>query len=169
MTPNIRDFNIMVTPSTEMCFNLGLKEHGDQVRKNSNLNYFLHHCCPVAEIATQIAPLIYKLPAYRIQEALEIITCTALLHDLAEDTKFQIKLLPGMIPNKLIGWQVQCNVQYLSRPNKDELCILGYLQTIKDGLDTKIVKLADLTHNMSDLKAGNLLDKYTLCYNFLLT
>jgi (p)ppGpp synthase/HD superfamily hydrolase len=44
---------------------------------------------------------------------------------------------------------------------------ISYLKGIKDNQLAKLVKLADLKHNMSDLKPGNLLEKYQISEWFL--
>ena len=57
-------------------------------------------------------------------------------------------------------------VGVLSRPDK-AVPVLDYLDNIRGDFNARIVKLADLEDNMSDLSPGNLLDKYHLCKYYI--
>ena len=56
-------------------------------------------------------------------------------------------------------------VELLSK--KEGQNYISYLKGIKDNQLAKLVKLADLKHNMSDLKPGSLLEKYQISEWFL--
>lgn len=72
----------------------------------------------------------------------EITTCTALLHDVAEDTDITIEDLREYgFPEKVL------DALELLTHQKDE-SYLEYINRIKDNPVAKAVKLADLEHNM---------------------
>jgi len=139
----------------------------NRFRKNSGLHYYTHPLA-VKQIAVKKVDEIFSgsiVNHYRL-----IVAAIALLHDVLEDTNVTIdeleKFLSEMLPSSdvdliLIGFK-------LLTKDKENFDIIKYLTNIKQVLlAANIVKQADLEHNMSDLKPGNLLDKYKLCYYFL--
>lgn len=94
------------------------------------------------------------------------------LHDVIEDCNINC----GELFTKIVrvGFRaddantISSCVWNLSRFSKDD-SIINYLTVIKSNPRTRAVKYTDLEHNLSDLKAGNLRDKYMLCQNFLLS
>lgn len=58
-------------------------------------------------------------------------------------------------------------IDAISKKPKGTEDYVSYLRRVWYNPHARIVKIADLEHNMSDLKPGNLLDKYTLTYHVL--
>lgn len=85
----------------------------------------------------------------------------AWLHDVLEDSDLTFKdLLDKGIPYHLVQ-----SVDYLTR-EKDQNYKDYILQIKEDEIATK-VKIADLKHNLSDLKNGSMRDKYILAFYIL--
>jgi len=98
-----------------------------------------------------------------------LISLVAILHDVLEDTAvtknelqtFLMELLPFADAVKVM------DAVLLLTKDGNNFNIITYLHGIRLNPFATIVKLSDLDHNMSDLKPGNLLDKYKLCHYFL--
>ncbi len=139
--------------------------HKGQFRKNTNLPYWTH---PEA-----VSVIETKSPVFRMNPNYEVLIryCVAMTHDVLEDCKH---ITPEILLAKFIEFGidrisaieiVHC-VELLTKPETD-FDIIVYLQGIWGSPIATSVKLADLEHNMSDLKPCNLLDKYKLCKWFL--
>lgn len=76
------------------------------------------------------------------------------LHDILEDTKIGEKKL-----TELFGEEIFRLVNILTRGDENYLL---YVLRCSSTQRTKTVKLADLEHNLSNLKKGSLRDKYIL-------
>lgn len=144
--------------------------HVGQVRKNTNLPYITH---PIAVANIIIEKYPENSPFYPVAYIPNFTfkaTAVALLHDVAEDTKVSLsdilvelkRLNISRDDRESIIW----NVELLTK-NKSNFDIIDYLTNIRKSVVATAVKLADLEHNMSDLKPGNLLDKYRLCREYL--
>ena len=80
----------------------------------------------------------------------------AWLHDIIEDTKITADdLLDRGIPKYLVKM-----VEVISKHEGEDY--FNYIMRCKHYPITRIVKIADLTHNLSDLKKGSMRDKYML-------
>ncbi len=85
----------------------------------------------------------------------------AWLHDVLEDSDLTFNdLIDKGIPYHLVQ-----SVDYLTR-EKDQN-YKDYLLGIKEDEIATEVKIADLKHNLSDLKNGNMRDKYILAFYIL--
>jgi hypothetical protein len=62
---------------------------------------------------------------------------------------------------------VHQGVKAISKKKKGEEDYVDYLFRVKTHKWARMVKIADLTHNMSDLAPGNLRDKYSISKYFL--
>lgn len=93
---------------------------------------------------------------------LSVVKKVAWLHDVVEDTDITLEDLSkeGFSDN------VVSAVKALTKIKCDGWSYRNYIIGIANNDRARVVKLADLTHNMSDLKPGNLYDKYDLtkCY-----
>ncbi len=88
-------------------------------------------------------------------------------HDILEDCNITVEALLDAGIEYGNDWRIVVdNIVLLSRFSKDEH-IMTYLNRIKQSIVAKAVKLTDLEHNLSDLKSGNLRDKYHLCQYIL--
>ena len=98
-----------------------------------------------------------------VANSFEDIECkiVAWLHDVLEDSELEFKDLI----EKGIPYHLAQSIDYLTR-KKDQNYKDYILQVSEDEIATK-VKIADLKHNLSDLKNGNMRDKYILALYIL--
>ena len=136
-----------------------VKAHNGQFRKDGK-PYWTHPLA-VASKAVELAE-IEQLPIGD-----DIIYCTAMLHDVLEDTKTTADEIEELLYeaefDKSIRFAIQTALQLLTkRPDMTAYEIVDYTIQIKRNPLARIVKLADIDHNCSDLKEGNLKQKYFL-------
>ena len=138
-------------------------KHAGQKRKNSGADYITHPI-KVAEIALEIAGNTVT------EKEREMIYVIALLHDVRENSDADTEEITNCL--KLTGKFTRDEIEIinsaitaLTRESKED-SVIDYLYNIGIKKYARIVKLADLRHNLSDLKPGNLRDKYELCQNF---
>lgn len=121
------------------------EKHKGKTRWDKKTSYITH---PIA-----VAELVRErgLP--------EWIQAAALLHDTIEDTD----TLPGDL-DRLFGTEITVAVQHLSREKGPEWKepYLDYIRRVQLNKASTAIKIADLDHNMSDLKKGSMLEKYKL-------
>lgn len=84
----------------------------------------------------------------------------AILHDTVEDTDATLEEI-----KEKFGFLVEVAVDHLTKREGENY--LEAIERIEVTFVARIVKRADLTHNMSDLKEGSLKDKYRLAYKIL--
>ena len=96
----------------------------------------------------------------------EITTCIALLHDVIEDSNITLSELSKDFPPEVIN-----AVEVLTHKEKD--LYLEYIQKIKTNETARIVKLADLKHNLDQSRCldyslnSELMEKYLMAYTIL--
>ena len=96
----------------------------------------------------------------------EITTCIALLHDVIEDSNITLSELSKDFPPEVIN-----AVEVLTHKEKD--LYLEYIQKIKTNEIARIVKLADLKHNLDQSRCldqslnSELMEKYLMAYTIL--
>ena len=132
--------------------------HQGQKRKDGK--DYITHPIAVAEIAVKLAKESFGIthPA-----RLDSIFVISLLHDVIEDTPATLDDI-----GHSFGLIVALGVKKLTRTTETYFDFIISL-TKYDELAAKIVKLADLRHNMSDLNEGTLKDKYRFAEYILLT
>lgn len=153
-----------LSPLHESVIQLAFKKHSNQFRKNSNLPYF-SHLVHVAKNVIDEYMFIFGVVGINL-ETLSDLVIVAYWHDIVEDTDTTLGNLRDVLSMHLTDQKRIESILtgiYLVTKKKDKFDILVYLLDIKQNLYAYMVKMADLKHNMSDLKAGNLLDKYKLC------
>lgn len=84
----------------------------------------------------------------------------AWLHDVVEDTGVTIKQI-----EEQFGKAVSIAVAHLTKSYSMDYAT--YIQKLSKDHYATIVKMADLQDNLSDLKPGNMRDKYSLAYMYL--
>lgn len=153
------------------------EKHKGQKRKDGK--DYITHPIAVAEIAVELAKveydkifdgsmrghgLISKLSFLDIwkskDEFLTHVRTVAILHDVVEDTDTTLEDI-----FELFGVYVEASIDHLTK--REGETYLDAIKRIEISFVAKIVKRADLTHNMSDLKEGSLKDKYRLAYYIL--
>lgn len=140
---------------------LAQKAHNGQFRKYSGLPY-INHPIAVASIATATFHGECNDDAYSgILDDADTIFVVALLHDTLEDCA-------DVTFEKLeseFGLEIARYVQLLTKVEGE-----NYLDSIIRAKSTDIskrVKIADLTHNISDLSPGTQYDKYEMALYIL--
>lgn len=138
--------------------------HRGIFRKDGKTPYIEHPRAVVAYLRKQNTDLDIRLGfdnpgnnPYQIEQYI-----VGWLHDVIEDTDvIREDLL------KVFSVRIVDAVVALTKLPKGEESYLSYLNRVKSNDLALTVKLADLFHNMSDLKPGNLRDKYELTVWFL--
>jgi len=141
------------------------KKHEGQVRKFTGEPYINH---PIA-VADLVVKEVTQMDYCPLINPIEVYKSVAYLHDVLEDTQTNEQelweFLSSIIEDTFDKNSIYKNIKRLTRRN--DMNIIDYLKNVKLSIISTRVKLADLQHNMSDLKPGNLLDKYNLCKYFL--
>lgn len=128
------------------------------VNRNDNKTPYITHPVAVRKIALDMIPLFEaKFNVHLVREWVEQV---AYMHDLVEDVpNITIDVIRGYGFNPLVVDGVAAITKH---PVKGVESYLDYLRRVQANHYSWIVKLADLVHNMSDLKPGNMKDKYVL-------
>ena len=142
----------------EKALEFATKAHAGQKRKDGK--DYITHPIAVAEIAERIA----KENGLVDQDFLDDTYIIALFHDLIEDTDLDYEDIKS-------EWGTYIAYAVLSLSRKiDETYfdfIMRLIQESGFNIIPRIVKLADLEHNMSDLSEGSLKDKYRFAHYIL--
>jgi len=148
------------------------KAHEGQVRKYTGVPYITHPI-EVARLALPIARIkLEPLSFLKLDfvEITEIIKSISFLHDVAEDTSVSLSdiynFLEGIGVSGTNVFIIIDAVKSLTK-SKKYFNLFTYLDEIKKNNYALIVKLADLEHNMSDLKDQKKLDHYRLIKYYL--
>lgn len=139
--------------------NFATLAHKGQFRKNGK--EYITHLIAVAEKAIELSE-VEQTPITD-----EVIIATALLHDVLEDTKYTIEDVNDILFSagftSAQRFDIRVALSLLTKPaNMSSLLIVDYTLAIKRNPLARIVKLADIDHNCSDLEEGNLKQKYLL-------
>lgn len=137
------------------------QKHAGQKRKFSGLDYITH---PIA--VSRAIDSCYMHEVFDDQMIL-MLKIIALLHDVVEDTNTSLKEIEDFL--RSVGAEnvesILLSIDVLTK--KDGQGLWDYLTKIKEVFYALIVKVADLEHNMSDLREGDKLDKYRLSLYYL--
>jgi (p)ppGpp synthase/HD superfamily hydrolase len=159
---------------TALADTVGRTSHATQFRNDGTTPYYTHPLA-VEKIAVTRASLViedlirdYRELGYTVNadEVIEYVRQVSKLHDVVEDTDTTIADLTEAGFHSIVIKGVAAITKH---PVKGAESYLDYLRRVKADPIARIVKLADLTHNMSDLKPGNMRDKYVLAEHFLST
>jgi (p)ppGpp synthase/HD superfamily hydrolase len=153
---------------------IGRSSHSTQFRNDGTTPYYTHPLAvekiavvraqlEIDDIIRRYADLGYTVNA---EEVIEYVRQVSKLHDVVEDTDTTID---DLIEAGFHSIVVKAVAAITKHPVKGAESYLTYLHRVKADPIARIVKLADLTHNMSDLKPGNMRDKYVLAEHFLST
>ncbi len=170
------------------------KAHAGQFRKDGITPYIEHPRAVAAQtrrwfnryssipslnsdLLLGVIHIIHSRPANETWESYRaMVESVALLHDVLEDcsdkgynpTKLQTLLDVSDANIETIDSIIQAVIAISKNPDKDAENYLEYLERVKRNHLARLVKLADLRHNLSDLKPGNMKDKYILAQDYLL-
>jgi (p)ppGpp synthase/HD superfamily hydrolase len=148
------------------------KHHYGQIRQNGD--DYITHPRAVASIANSLYdPKENYGTSQPLGEELPIIKIVCLTHDILEhwglahtheELKKEIQEAIICPPMVLECWMLALDV--LNKNNY--LSYMGHILTVKHHALARIVKLADLEHNLSNLPPGDLRDKYELAQFILI-
>lgn len=148
----------------EFAEKIAMEAHKGQFRKDG-ITPYINHPIKVKEISTRI----YKENSIIGDLFLTDLQIIALAHDLAEDTLIDVDKFIRELYNQFPKYNYSFIRTALNLLNKNNFKnYLEYIKSVKTMNLAAIVKLADLEHNMSDLKSGSLKDKYLLAQYILL-
>jgi len=96
----------------------------------------------------------------------EFVVAAAFLHDAREDQSLELQDFTSVGLDPFI----YSLVNILSRQKEENY--FDFIMRIRYSIDSlnygaRLIKLADLTHNMSDLQEGSMKDKYRFAYHIL--
>ena len=153
------EFTVTNYPYSSKVTNFAAQAHKGQFRKDGK--EYITHPAAVAKRAIELAE-IEQTPIVD-----DVIFTTALLHDVLGDTDKTARDIETMLIdagfNKKQRDDIQVALALLTKSAQfTSLDIVKYTIDIKRHPLARIVKLADIDHNCSDLKEGNLKQKYFL-------
>jgi GTP diphosphokinase / guanosine-3',5'-bis(diphosphate) 3'-diphosphatase len=139
------------------------KGHAGQKRRDGK--DYITHPIAVAEIAVK---QFLDIHGFDESDRL-VIYLAAIAHDLAEDTSIKereyVNELLEIGLDKDLSSLLYMTLLLLNK--KSYKSYLDYILAIKENIWAIEIKLADLTHNLSDLKNGSQKDKYMLAQYIL--
>lgn len=162
--------------------------HAGQLRMDGTTPYIVHPEAVHKNVVTLLgepedrSPLHISLNGYfaenklarpmeHISELYEVIEALAWIHDVVEDNP---NFTPLRVKNILRSEGIKDYVidvlleGLLSITKPKDLSYLLYIIMVRNNAPATFVKLADIQHNLSDLKPGSLRDKYELARYVLL-
>lgn len=151
----------METTLTVRAYEYARKKHAGQTRKNSGIPY-ISHPLAVAEIAEEIVES--RGGGYLERELIRIV---ALLHDVVEDTDAELSDIAELFYDQNNEFITKITAAIDALTKRDGETYLDAILRVRENKIARIVKIADLTHNMSDLKPGTQRDKYSLALYIL--
>lgn len=151
----------METTLTVRAYEYAHKKHAGQTRKNSGIPY-ISHPLAVAEIAEEIVES--RGGGYLERELIRIV---ALLHDVVEDTDAELSDIAELFYDQNNEFITKITAAIDALTKRDGETYLDAILRVRENKIARIVKIADLTHNMSDLKPGTQRDKYSLALYIL--
>ena len=137
----------------EKALKFATQAHQGQVRKGSGLPYITH---PIAVADIALSNLKLHSSEYTMHTLQDKLYTVAVLHDTLEDCA---SVTYDTLAESF-GVSIATCVSLLTKQKGDNY--LDSIQRIKRCEIATAVKIADLTHNMSDLDEGTQKDKYRL-------
>jgi (p)ppGpp synthase/HD superfamily hydrolase len=136
-----------MTTQTDLATRIATEAHKGQTRWDKTIPYITHP----AAVARALIQDGYD----------EDYVATAWLHDVLEDTDVTERdlMTQGVDPFIIDAVVLLTHTEGLS--------YLDYILTLSTHSVARVVKMADLTHNMSNLKKGSMLQKYQLAFYIL--
>jgi len=143
----------------ELALKIATEAHAGQKRKDGK--DYITHPIAVEKIALSLAKELYS----DLSEAeMDLISSMALLHDVEEDTNLTLEDINKEFVKR--GFFELFSITELNKNNYASY--KNYIVAIsRSTFYVRIVKKADLLHNLSDLKPGSLRDKYELALHII--
>ena len=128
--------------------NIARKVHAPQTRWDKSP--YIKHPEAVVKLILHEHAMNSELPAMQ---------CVAWMHDVIEDSKDpqMEKKLRRQFPARIVD-----AIKAMSRNKKEKENYFDFIMRVKHNRLAAEVKIADITHNLSDLKEGSMKDKYRL-------
>lgn len=158
----------ILTEIKEKVLAFATEAHKGQTRWDKKIPYITHPIA-VAEIARQFQDSLYLDKEHQLE-----LYIVCILHDVLEDcdiSESEVEAFLNSInpSNQLFSIDnVMIALRNITKIESDKGNYLGYILRVKRFYLSKLVKIADLMHNMSDLKKGSMLDKYQLAHYILI-
>lgn len=150
--------------TVERALDIARAAHAGQKRKNTGEDYITHPMA-VADLAVEEFKASHHWKFFKSDpdSIIRKIRIVALLHDVVEDTSVTIDELTKEFPDI----NILSALNLLTR--KKSQTYYEFIMNIKinGSIIAKIVKIADLIHNSSDLDEGSLKDKYRFALHIL--
>lgn len=137
-----------MTEQTDLAAQIATKAHKGQTRWDETIPYITH---PQA-----VARALIEEDKWG-----EEYIAAAWLHDVIEDTDVTEK---DLVAQGIDPWTIAA-VMVLTKT--DDVSYLDYILAVSGNNIARIVKMADIRHNMSDLKNGSMKQKYELALYIL--
>lgn len=151
-------------------YNLAIKGHNGQFRKNGTTPYFDGHILPVTlavnnDFCNEYGEDINETDL----SILAVYLVVATLHDYLEDVPGANinDVLTTLRPHASLAQIAEIEEALLLITKKEGESYFKYLEKLKANHAARYVKIRDLRHNMSDLPEGKQLDKYRLAEYYL--
>ena len=145
----------MTNGKIELAREVATKAHEGQFRSDGKP--YITHPEAVAKIVEDIYH-IYMVSESDKEDAIQ----AALLHDVIEDSSITEAMLKDLGFSDTVIMVVKTCSRGLDENYFDFIKRISYISRI-----SVLVKIADLTHNLSDLKEGSLKDKYRFALDYL--
>jgi hypothetical protein len=140
--------------------------HGLQLRNDKRTPYMFHIDSVILGTLN-----ILQDPGEKLLPYLEPYLCVAAGHDLVEDCeKITLDEIRGLIRGKVSLADEELIINGIDAITKKEKGVeeyINYLFRVAKNPLSRVVKRSDLTHNSSDLRPGNMKDKYGVSLWFL--
>ncbi len=148
----------------EKAYEIAERYHRGQMRKNSKMPYIVH---PLAVVEG----LENKYKGLMSDEDYEILISLGILHDVIEDCDISMTELREMLSPYGTSYQIPVLMASLAviTKVKGKTTYFLYLTGVKSDKFALLVKIEDVTHNLSNLAPGTLRDKYELALHYLTT
>lgn len=160
-------------PVFRKAYEMAQEVHKEQ--KRSDGKPYMTHIDAVIENVYNDNPLIFGNFEHEIEHHKdsfnkiegECLLVIASLHDSVEDNPDKISFisikesLTGMLTPLWIG-AISAGIKAITKLEKGKESYVDYVLRVKYNGFANVVKRSDLKHNSSDLKPGNMLDKYQL-------
>lgn len=152
-------------PNFAKAYEFASLQHANDFRKDGKP--YMFHVDEVIVGTMLEVDRVVNIPTLRKYKTslIEIFLIAASCHDVFEDHR-ELKASDfynifdfGSFEHGGVTWEA---IQAITKEPKGEEEYSEYVYRVQKNLIARIVKIADLKHNMSDLKPGNMLDKYNL-------
>ena len=146
----------------ELAQEIATNAHSGQFRKNTGEPY-ISHPIAVAKIAEQLYLENTTSDPHDREVIARKIWIVGVLHDVIEDTDVTFETISSAFPDV----HILEALNILTR--KKDQTYFDFIKNIveKGSVIARTVKIADITHNMSDLHEGSLKDKYRFALHML--